>query len=71
MVKMMRLCRDLQLEISWIASWVILQVKVRGNLGRLVGVRHSQVAVVVALSFLGILDLLGGMNLHGMATHLT
>ena len=58
MVKMMRLCRDLQLEIWWIASLGILKVKVRGNLGRLVSVRHPQVAVVVALNFLGILDLL-------------
>lgn len=71
MVKMMRLCRDLQLEIWWIASWGIPWGKVWGNLGRLVGGRHLQVAVVVALGFLVILDLLRGMNLHGMATHLT
>ena len=66
----MRLCRDLQLEIWWIASRGILWVKVRGNLGRLVSGGHPQVAVVVALNFLAILDLLGRMNLHGMATYL-
>jgi hypothetical protein len=71
MVKMMRFCRDLQLEIWRIASLGILKVKVRRDLGRLVSGRHPQVAEVVALNFLAILDLRGGMNLHRMATHLT